>query len=186
MSDLEFKDVHRTDLKALARVLGHGPLFVDRFDKQQNGKGKLLMACRKDAVVGVVYLWMEPAEEPKIRKKLPGVPLLMHLEIRDADRGRGYGTSLIYEAEDWLRERNKTRLALAVDVANVEARALYLRLGYDLWPYSTVRCREFVEPGKRTAAKYEKCHVMVKNLVENAHHVRRMRKPQGDQDLLRV
>lgn len=185
MSDVDVIDVHRTDLGDLTGALDHGPLFHDRFDRQQNGKGKLLMACRDGAVVGVVYLWLEPAEEPKIRKKLPGVPLLMHLEIRDDDRGRGYGTSLIYKAEDWLRERGETRLALAVDVANVEARNLYLRLGYELWRYSTVRCREFVDPRRRTAARYEKCYVMVKDLVD-PDQPRRVRNAQGDQNLLQV
>jgi GNAT superfamily N-acetyltransferase len=189
MSDLVVRNVRETDLDDLVRKLGHEQLYYrhlynDRFDRQRNGLGQLLMACRDGDVVGVAYLWLEPAEEPEIREHLPGVPLLMHLEVPDAERKQGFGTLLMDEAEKWLRERGTAELALAVEVGNTEARKLYVHLGYREWDHETVECREY-QVDKNAEPKFETCHVLVKDLV-NPDNVGGVREAQRDDDLLWV
>jgi GNAT superfamily N-acetyltransferase len=166
MSSLEIRAArNEADLAALVRALGHGALFRDRFRRhsEQPKKGHLLIAWRAGRPVGVVYLWLEDAEEPEIRKHLPGVPLLMNLEVRDDQRGRGYGTELIKAAEEWL-PRNREHVdevALAVGIGNLTAEKLYLHLGYEPWPpQEIVECCVFGKPGK-----YESCHILVRKLT---------------------
>ncbi|MGH3761737.1 GNAT family N-acetyltransferase [Actinophytocola sp.] len=176
MSDLDIGPVRdEPDLDALTNDLGHGPLFRDRFQRQKSGKGQLLFARRDDSVVGVVYLWLEPAEEKEIRDALPRVPLLMHLEIREDERGQGYGTALIEAAEEWLKEEwGCTKVALAVEVGNENAKKLYERLGYKewapsyVWEHPYVMCRRFVEAGQpNPEPEYEQCNILIRSLVED-------------------
>jgi GNAT superfamily N-acetyltransferase len=174
MNSLEIRAArNEADLTALVREFGHGALFYDRFRRHhaQAKRGHLLVAWQAGRPVGVVYLWLEKAEEPEIREHLPGVPLLMNLEVRDDQRGRGYGTELIKAAEGWLEEwlphnRAKVnRVALGVGIDNLTAEKLYLHLGYEPWPrQELVSCRAFADPNK-----LEPCHILVRKLTRARH-----------------
>ena len=56
----------------------------------------------------------EPADVPKIRLHLPGVPQLDHLEVVGPLQRRGIGTALIHAGEDTARRLGDGQLALGV------------------------------------------------------------------------
>lgn len=61
-----------------------------------------------------------------------GVPRLWQLATRPDMQGRGIGTRLIAALEERARRRGHGTVALAVEVLNVRAIALYERLGYEV------------------------------------------------------
>ncbi|MET8765307.1 GNAT family N-acetyltransferase [Lentzea sp. NPDC004782] len=155
------------DLPSLVGRLGQEGYFADRLERQDAGHGVLLTAWRAGVVVGVVYLWLEPAEEPEIRTHLPDTPLVTHLEIHPDYRRRGAGTRLIRAAEELLAHRGYDEVALAVEVGNTDAADLYARLGFREWPHSLVEC--FAPSDGNGHRVAEICKVLVKSLerVEN-------------------
>ncbi|MDF5752356.1 GNAT family N-acetyltransferase [Spongiactinospora sp. TRM90649] len=142
MPDPHIRPVIDSDLTALIWAFGQADFFFDRFSRQSRGRGALLIALRGGAVVGNVYLWWEPAEEAELRERLPGVPVLTHLEVRSDQRNRGIGTALLAEGERILRQRGHHRVALGVGLANADAQRLYSRLAYVEWDYPPVRTAE--------------------------------------------
>jgi GNAT superfamily N-acetyltransferase len=163
MGALHVRQAHPADLDVLVQELGQRPLFEDRLARQDKELGVLLTAWLGSAPIGVIYLWLEEAEEAELRHHLPGTPILNHLEILPGHRGRGIGTMLITAAEGRLRERGHHQVALAVEESNVRAARLYERLGYVPWPHPKIRCLSLTDgTGER---QVEICQIMVKTLV---------------------
>ncbi|WP_326833922.1 GNAT family N-acetyltransferase [Amycolatopsis rhabdoformis] len=159
------REAGEADVAKLTAALGGGEYFANRLARQAEGLGVLLTAWWAGQPVGDLYLWLEAAEEREIRIRLPGVPLLMHLEVLPAVRNRGVGGALVRAAEERLTERGHRRGALAVRTDNTDAARLYRRLGYRDWGHGTVVCyAENVQPDGRTVSEAEVCHVFVKNL----------------------
>jgi GNAT superfamily N-acetyltransferase len=98
----------------------------------------LLVAWLEDRPVGEVFLECEAAKEPEVRRHLPDVPQLDHLEVLGPFQGRGIGTALVRAAEDTARQFGHEQLALGVGLDNPKARRLYERLGYGDWGHGTV------------------------------------------------
>jgi GNAT superfamily N-acetyltransferase len=84
-------------------VLGQRHFFTERLARQQRGSGVLLLAWLDGRPVGDVFLATEPADEPEVRRHLPGVPRLIHLEVLGSYQRRGIGTALIRAGEDTAR-----------------------------------------------------------------------------------
>ncbi|MEV4319820.1 GNAT family N-acetyltransferase [Actinocrispum sp. NPDC049592] len=169
MSDddgLRFWTALHADRGALVRAFGDEDFIADRLARQDRGHGQLLTAWLHEQLVGEVYLWMGEADEPEIRRHLPGVPLLNHVEVRSDLRNRRIGRRLVDAAERRLYGFGYDRVALAVRTDNYGAKRLYERLGYQDWGHSTVKCwyEERLADGERKQAT-ETCHVMVKKLV---------------------
>ncbi|BCB80967.1 hypothetical protein GCM10022251_60780 [Phytohabitans flavus] len=166
VTDISIRLVTEGDLSALAEVFGQRLFFADRLRRQREGKGELRVAFWRGDLIGGVYLWLEPAEEPELRLGLPRVPLLQHLEVREDLRNHGFGTALVLDAEDRLRKLGHPRVALGVDLHNHDAARLYNRLGYMVWrsrPVVTVR-ENFHPDGSRSRTP-ELCLIYVKDLV---------------------
>src|SRR4051812_9596947 len=121
LSDLEIRPACRDDLDTLATALGQSDYFAERLVGQGERRGVLLTAWKHGRVIGDVYLRLDVAEEAKIRRFLPGVPFLTHLEVLKPYRNGGIGTNLIATAERHLRESGYGRVALAVEVTNIHA-----------------------------------------------------------------
>ncbi|MGW6445754.1 GNAT family N-acetyltransferase [Lentzea sp. NPDC055074] len=151
------------DLPSLARRLGQRRYFADRLDRQRDDRGVLLTAWHGGEVIGVVYLWLEPAEEPEIRAHLPLTPLITHLEVHPDWQRKGVGTSLIRASERLLTSRGCADVALAVEVGNDDAERLYADLGFREWPHETVKCYAASDGNGHRAV--ETCKVLVKELV---------------------
>lgn len=164
MGDLRIRRARRSDLAVLIRELGQRRFFGDRLARQADGRGILLTAWRGPRPIGVLYLWLETAEEAEIRDHLPGTPILNHLEIRPEHRGGGTGTELITAAERRLRKLGFEQVALAVEVTNGRAARLYDRLGYVEWPHSTITCYSLTDGSGHRAV--EVCRILVKLLRE--------------------
>ncbi|WP_176946725.1 GNAT family N-acetyltransferase [Lentzea fradiae] len=152
------------DLASLTSRLRQNGYFADRLARQARGDGVLLTAWQAGLLVGVVYLWLEVAEEPEIREHLPGTPLITHLEVHRDHRGKGIGTRLIGAAEHLLTRCGFTKVALAVELRNRAAARLYTRLGYHVWPHPTVKCHSPADVD--SPERFEICNVMVKRLTE--------------------
>lgn len=162
MDDLRIRRARAADYDVLVAELGQRRFFDDRFSRQDNRLGVLLVAWRDDRPIGVIYLWLEDAEEPELREHLPGTPILTHLEIHADHRGGGAGTALIQAAERRLRMLGFAQVALAVEIDNDGAARLYKRLGYEDWPHGTVECRSLTDGnGER---QIEICQIMVRQL----------------------
>ena len=77
----EIRPASDAELATLVGVLGERHWFTDRLARQQRGGGVLLVAWLDGRPVGEVFLEYEPATEPEVRRQLPGVPRLGHLEV---------------------------------------------------------------------------------------------------------
>ncbi len=135
---MEVRRASDGNLDALVAVLGERHYFTDCLAKQRDGHGVLLVAWPDGQPVGDVFLSWEPADEPEVRRRLPGVPQLGHLEVLGPFQRRGIGPALNRAGEDTARRLGHERLALGVGVDNADARRLYERLGYVDWGHGTV------------------------------------------------
>jgi GNAT superfamily N-acetyltransferase len=135
---VEVRRASGADLEPLVAVFGSRDFFGDCLARQRRGDGVLLVAWRDGRPVGDVFLARDPADEPEVRRLLPGVPQLGHLEVDGRLWRRGIGTALIRAGEDSARRLGHRRLALGVALDNPGARRLYERLGYADWGHGTV------------------------------------------------
>jgi ribosomal protein S18 acetylase RimI-like enzyme len=163
MGNLHIRRASPADLEVLVRELGQPRFFADRISRQNDKLGVLLTAWRHTRPVGIVYLWLEKAEEAELREHLPDTPILNHLEIHPDHRGRGIGTKLINAAERRLGKLGFDQVALAVEVTNRRATRLYRRLGFEEWAHPPLRCYSLTDSnGERHV---EICQIMVKPLL---------------------
>jgi ribosomal protein S18 acetylase RimI-like enzyme len=161
------RDAVESDVAELvAEDFGPEGLYRDRLRLQHAGKGRLLIYRLDPAGPpdGVVFLWLDEAEEEEVRTRLPNVPLIMHLKVHQGRRGCGIGTELMHEAGRIAVAAGRTQIALGVDPSNHSAIELYKRLGYVEWPYGLVDTHQ-VEFRQRRRRRYnEKCLIFVKPL----------------------
>jgi GNAT superfamily N-acetyltransferase len=136
--EMEVRRASGADLGPLTEVLGQRHFFTDCLARQQRGGGVLLVAWFEGRPAGDVFLECGPAGEPEVRRRLPGVPRLIHLEVLGPLQRRGIGTALIRAGEATARQLGHERLALGVGLDNPGARRLYERLGYAGWGQGTV------------------------------------------------
>jgi GNAT superfamily N-acetyltransferase len=125
-------------LDEIVQAFGQKRYFNDRLDRQHRDRGVLLVAWLNGKPIGNVYLWLERAFEEEVVTRLPGVPLLSHLEVLFEYRKRGVGTALVQKSEEGLIARGFERVALSVGRENKDARRLYHDLGYTEWEYGPV------------------------------------------------
>jgi GNAT superfamily N-acetyltransferase len=135
---LEVRRASGADLGPLGAVFGGSRHFFGDCLAREEGDGVLLVAWLDGRPVGDVFLARHEAREPEVRRWLPGVPRLVHLEVDGRLWRRGIGTALIRAGEDHARRLGHRRLALGVGVDNPGARRLYERLGYADWGHGTV------------------------------------------------
>jgi GNAT superfamily N-acetyltransferase len=127
------------DLDPLVAVFrAERSFFGDCLAKPRAGGGVLLVAWLDGWPVGDVFLDRDPAEESEIRRWLPGVPRLNHLEVLGPVQRRGIGTALLRAGEATARQLGHRRVALGVGVDNPGARRLYERLGYIDWGHGSI------------------------------------------------
>jgi GNAT superfamily N-acetyltransferase len=164
-AEVEIRPATEVDLEALVAVLGQRHWFTDRLAEQERQEGVLLVALLDGQPVGDGFLARGAAEEPELRRRLPGVPRLDHLEVLGPLQRRGIGKALIRTAEDTARRLGHRKLVLAVGVDNPDARRLYERLGYTSWCHGTIvgTWIERDHDGPPVTLS-ETCHVLVRRL----------------------
>src|SRR4029453_1835060 len=121
-AEVEIRLGSADDLATLVAVLGERHWFTARRAPQQRGGGVLLVAWLDSRPAGEVFLECEPANEPEVRRQLPGVPRLDHLEVLGPLWGQGIGTALLPAAEATARQLGHERIALGVGLDNPKAR----------------------------------------------------------------
>jgi GNAT superfamily N-acetyltransferase len=164
-ADVEIGAGSDADLEALVAVLGQRRFFASCLAEREAGRGVLLVAWLEGTPVGDVFLDWGPAREPEIRRYLPGVPMLVHLEVLGPLQRRGIGTALLRAGEDTARRRGHERIALGVGVDNHGARRLYERLAYTDWGRgSVVTSWEEHDRDGRPVAVSETIDLLVKRL----------------------
>jgi ribosomal protein S18 acetylase RimI-like enzyme len=153
------------DLPLLSQLFGRPAMFADCLERQRTGRGLLLLAVPDDVLVGHLFVRWEPADEPEVRDRLPGVPLLQHFAVLPSRRNRGTGTELFEFAERLLTQRGYPKVALGVGTENHAAVRLYERLGFTEWPYPPVATtkEEYLPDGSRRHTP-ELCRIFVKGL----------------------
>jgi GNAT superfamily N-acetyltransferase len=97
------------------------PLVDDRLplDRLDQPGGDWLIAWDGDEPVGHAHVDWRPTP-----------PELQNVFVAESHRRRGIASRLSLAAEELVRSRGQTRIALDVDVDNAAARALYAKLGY--------------------------------------------------------
>ena len=110
---MEIRPAAAGDLEPLVAVFGaERRFFADCLATQEAGGGVLLVAWVDGRPVGDVFLSLGPADEPEVRRHLPGVPTLVHLEVVGPLQRRGIGTALVRAGEDVARRLGHDRVAL--------------------------------------------------------------------------
>jgi GNAT superfamily N-acetyltransferase len=131
---MEIRPAAADDLEPLGAVFtSERGFFADCLARQEAGGGVLLVAWLDGRPAGDVFLNLGPADEPEVRRRLPGVPTLVHLEVAGRLQRRGIGTALVQAGEDTARRLGHDRIALGVGLDNPGAWRLYERLGYSDW-----------------------------------------------------
>ncbi|SNS64786.1 Acetyltransferase (GNAT) family protein [Asanoa hainanensis] len=126
-----------SDVDGLVALLGQRAFFTETLARPP-ADGVLLVGVLDGQPVGDVWVSFSRAPEAEVNRYLPGVPMLVHLEVVSVLRGRGYGTALVGAAEDLVRSRGYARVVLGVGIDNPGARRLYERLGYAEWPHGQI------------------------------------------------
>ena len=79
---MEIRPAPAGDLEPFVAVFGaERGFFTDCLAGQAAGAGVLLVAWLDGWPVGDVFLRLGPADAPEVRRHLPGVPTLVHLEV---------------------------------------------------------------------------------------------------------
>ena len=165
-SGLQIGPATAEDLSVLSHVFPRHVLLGDRLRRQHDDRGLLLVAWQDGVPVGLIYLWWEPAEEPELRKYLPDVPLLMHLEVHIGRRNAGIGSALVRAGESLLHRAGHRRVALGVRPSNGGAARLYRRLGYVNWPHGDIETSyETVNEAGEMVRGREMCQILTKELT---------------------
>ena len=125
-------------LDDVVALFGQREFFAEKLSAQARAAGVLLVGWVDGQPVGDVWVSFTPAPEREVNEHLPGVPMLVHLEVLSVLRNRGYGTSIIRAAEDLVRARGHERITLGVGVENPAAQRLYERLDYVEWPHGRI------------------------------------------------
>jgi GNAT superfamily N-acetyltransferase len=160
-AEVEIRPASDAELATLVAVLGERHWFTDRLARQRRGGWVLLVVWLEGRPVGEVFLDYEPATEPEVRRQLPGVPRLDHLEVPGPFQERGIGTALIGAAEATARQLGHERIALGVGLDNPTAP----RLGYADWGHGTVVGTWMEHPDDGPPVNLsEVCDMLVKRL----------------------
>lgn len=104
----------------------HGAHYAE----QRDGTATYLVAWQDEEPLGSgLVRWRGPVGT-NARAARPDSVEINHLQVREEWRGRGVGTTLITAAEQLVKDRGCSLLALSVAVDNPDATRLYRRLGY--------------------------------------------------------
>lgn len=138
---LRVRDVVKADIPILTAIKGMGTEVIhrDRLRDARDASFRYLVLIIDQGVIGFACLvyrrpsyWSDADDEHHLpQDDEHHLPQIVDLQIRDSQRGRGYGSRFIRMIEKIAAEAGSPRLYLSVDPINSpRAQALYLRLDY--------------------------------------------------------
>lgn len=134
MNDVIIRAPRPTDSAAIASLMGQ--LGYPAWPEEIPARLKELALDAKTSAVWVAELdgqavGIATAKQfPAIHQSAP-VVWLTALVVAESARGRGVGTRLVNEAEEWAREQGARKIALTSALHREEAHDFYKRLGYE-------------------------------------------------------
>jgi ribosomal protein S18 acetylase RimI-like enzyme len=111
---------HWPPLEITRAIWAEGGIGPERVKVMARAKGPhtAILARQDDRPAGAVFI------------ALHGTEAMVHaLEVRETQRRKGVGETLLRAAANWAADNGADRLSLVVTERNVAARALYTRLG---------------------------------------------------------
>lgn len=130
---VDVRPLRADEVARLTSALGQPRFFNEHFQRQSLGAGVILVAWDGPQPIGDVWVLYPPVDDVPVREKLPGVPMLVHLEVLPGRQNNGIGTEIVEAAQQHCVQRGFDSLALAVGTDNPEAQRLYERLGFVDW-----------------------------------------------------
>jgi ribosomal protein S18 acetylase RimI-like enzyme len=123
--DLAVRDAEETDRSDLMRIFRDVDRVAARLTAALTGDETMLAGALNGVVRGMLSIrWRGGCDGD--------LPWLYGAEVEDGYRGLRLGTALWIEAGERCRLRGARAASLDVEVANVDARRLYERLGYEV------------------------------------------------------
>jgi GNAT superfamily N-acetyltransferase len=134
VNDVVIRPPRPTDSAAIASLMGElgYPAWPDEIPPRLkelalDAKSSAVWVAELDGeAVGIVTARQFPA----IHQSTPVVWLTV-LVVAERARGRGVGTRLVNEVEEWARDQGARRIALTSALHREEAHDFYRRLGYE-------------------------------------------------------
>jgi ribosomal protein S18 acetylase RimI-like enzyme len=105
----------------------------ERFELQEGGEGVYLVAWRGDHPIGWVFVYRLGSPEASEQAQQLEAAEVLDLQVEEAFRGQGCGSSLLDSAERLARDEGWSLVGLEVTVSNPHsniARGMYERHGY--------------------------------------------------------
>ncbi|MGH8791301.1 MAG: GNAT family N-acetyltransferase [Stackebrandtia sp.] len=137
-------------------------------ERHRADRGKLFVAVVDELPIGQVYVSLEDAVEPDLRRHFPQAAVIERLEVRKGFRNLGVAGRLMDAAEDFIRrgkhDRDRFRVILGVNVDNPDPIPLYERRGYAEWLSDASGLPRRVDT-HRIDGEPERCRVFVKDLT---------------------
>ena len=95
--------------------------------------GKIFLALEKEKAVGVAICMIPPyGEESRLTTTCPKCGFISDLVVTASMRGKGIGSALLAQAEQYFTEQNCTLMQFCVSAYNQRALRLYERFGMEM------------------------------------------------------
>ena len=126
-------------LEALPFSAGLPGKHRQRLARQEAGDVVYVLAERERAIIGHLLLKWDCPEDTHVRHLTPSCAEIEDFVVDPGSTGQGVGSAMLEFAVGLCRDRDETRLGLAVGKENSHAWGLYERRGSELVPGSTHR-----------------------------------------------
>jgi ribosomal protein S18 acetylase RimI-like enzyme len=127
------RDARQADIPALTAIKGQGSetLHRDRLRDAQGSGFRYLVLLAEENIVGFACLVLRRPANWSDAGDTQHLPQIVDLQVREAQRGRGYGSAFMRAIEHLAAAAGYRELYLSVTpLTNPRAYALYQRLGY--------------------------------------------------------
>jgi GNAT superfamily N-acetyltransferase len=115
--------------------------FQELQEEHNQNTGKMFVAEIEEEVVGFINIRFEHESQTYL-SSLVDYAYISDLVVLQAHRGRGIGTILLQQAEDFARQHGATDLKIQVLARNQQATDVYLRAGFR--PYEITLLKHLV------------------------------------------
>ena len=138
------------------------------YAEQLSGAATFLVGWRGREPHGWALLQRGGCVGANARARFPDCVEVNHLQVRRQFQGRGTGTAILQAAEQLVRARGGSSIAVSVDPSNTDAARLYRRLGYLPTGVTDVCEYTWFDEGGRGHAEVETSELFVRPLANHS------------------